>query len=74
LCPDKLFSKETQSNLLIGDTIEVSVKSAILINSLSELIAINNGAILAMDYGENHAFRNSIRVIISLLFKGNQKA
>jgi SAM-dependent MidA family methyltransferase len=47
---------------------EVSVKSAILINSLSELISINNGAILAMDYGENHAFRNSIRVIISFIF------
>ena len=56
LNPDKFFSQEIKNNMEIGDTIEVSPKSAMLINSLSELVSKINGAILAIDYGEDHAF------------------
>ena len=33
-------------------------------NSVSELIAKINGAALIIDYGEDHAFTDSIRVFI----------
>lgn len=32
-------------------------------NSLSELISKTNGGALIIDYGENHALSNSVRVI-----------
>lgn len=45
------------------DSLEISPKSLVLVNSLSELINKTNGAMLIIDYGENQSLSNSIRVI-----------
>lgn len=42
---------------------EVQPKSLVITNSLAELISKRNGAMLAIDYGENQAFSDSIRGI-----------
>jgi len=77
LKPNQLFSKGFSFNLSIisykrgvdvkntmktGDSLEISPKSLIIVNSLSELISQLNGAMLIIDYGENQYFSNSIRV------------
>jgi len=54
-------------------------KALVLINSLSELISKTNGGALIIDYGENHALSDSIRVInlrhnLQLFLKGNSKS
>ena len=36
-------------------------------NSISELISKTNGGALIIDYGENHALSNSVRVIVSVV-------
>jgi NADH dehydrogenase [ubiquinone] 1 alpha subcomplex assembly factor 7 len=41
-------------------------------NSLSELIAKVNGAALIIDYGENHAFNDSVRAIRKHKFIDNE--
>lgn len=63
LNPFKAFSEEARKEIEIGDRIEVQPKSSILMNSFSELISKVDGGILVVDYGENHAFSDSIRGI-----------
>lgn len=58
----ELFIKEVLKTLKSGDSLEISPRSLVLMNSLSELISKTNGAILIIDYGENQSFSNSIRV------------
>lgn len=55
----KIDVKKTLKN---GDSLELSPKSLVLMNSLAELIQKVNGAALVIDYGENQSFSNSIRV------------
>lgn len=45
-----------------GDSIEISPRSLILMNSLSEMINKLNGGMLIIDYGENQSLSNSVRV------------
>lgn len=69
LNPEKRFAnKNVYDSIQIGDTIEISKESGIIMNSMSELIAKINGAALIIDYGEDHAFTNSIRVLHLFLF------
>ena len=65
LNPSKQFrNQEIYNQIQIGDRIEISKEAGIIMNSLSELIAKINGAALIIDYGEDHAFTDSIRVSI----------
>eukprot|EP01017_Pseudomicrothorax_dubius_P004982 TRINITY_DN1114_c0_g1_i2.p1 TRINITY_DN1114_c0_g1~~TRINITY_DN1114_c0_g1_i2.p1 ORF type:complete len:431 (+),score=92.58 TRINITY_DN1114_c0_g1_i2:552-1844(+) len=63
LKPEETFSSEVRKSLKPGFNIEISPKSLVLVNSLSELIAKNDGALLFIDYGEAHGFSNSVRAI-----------
>jgi NADH dehydrogenase [ubiquinone] 1 alpha subcomplex assembly factor 7 len=64
LNPKKTFKSETvRKNLSIGDTIEISPQSLVMMNSFGELISKTGGALLAIDYGEANAFSNSLRGI-----------
>lgn len=57
------FDEESRSEIQVGDRIEVQPKSMILMNSFAELISKVGGGVLAIDYGEDHAFSDSIRGI-----------
>lgn len=46
-----------------GDQIEVSPQAAVLMHSLAELVRKDDGAVLVVDYGEDHAFSDSVRAI-----------
>lgn len=64
LNPEKTFAnKDVRANLKFGDTIEVSPKSLITMNGFAEIISKVGGGMLAIDYGDYHAFTNSIRGI-----------
>ena len=54
--------------------IKSDLKIALVItNSISEMIQKLNGAALVIDYGENQALSNSIRVIFSKITYDNSK-
>ena len=63
LNPDKYFSPEIRNLIKEGDTIEISPQSAVITNSLAELISKVGGAALIIDYGEKRAFSDSVRAI-----------
>ena len=64
LNPRKIFKDQHILNQVeIGDTIEVSPKSMVMINNFAELLSKVGGGMLAIDYGDTHAFSNSLRVI-----------
>ncbi|KRX07655.1 hypothetical protein PPERSA_11204 [Pseudocohnilembus persalinus] len=67
LNPQKSFEGKEQ-DVKDGDTFEIQPKSAVIANAVSELIEKLNGGALFIDYGENHAFSDSIRGIRKHMF------
>jgi NADH dehydrogenase [ubiquinone] 1 alpha subcomplex assembly factor 7 len=63
LNPHISFEEEAKNQIQVGDRIEVQPKSMILMNSFAELISKVGGGVLSIDYGEDHAFSDSIRGI-----------
>lgn len=63
LKPEKRFSAEANMKLQNGDRIEISSASANLMVEMCDFLKTTTGASLIMDYGEDHAFTNSIRGI-----------
>ena len=64
LNPDVFFEdKELKSKLKVGDRIEICPKSLVLANSIAELLGKVDGALIAVDYGANHAYSDSLRGI-----------
>ena len=62
LKPEKLFKRGVIHNLKEGDTIEISPASLTLMGDICELIKHGPSCCLLVDYGEERAFSNSIRV------------
>jgi len=76
LKPEETFSEEVMRTIKHGDTVEVCPRgfyfegeflvnfntALVMTNSISELIAKTNGGALIIDYGENHALSDSVRV------------
>ncbi|TNV80554.1 hypothetical protein FGO68_gene2308 [Halteria grandinella] len=61
LKPEKLFAG--QSEIKVGDTIEICPSAVSLTQEIMSLIEVSRGAALIVDYGEDHAFSNSFRGI-----------
>ena len=73
LNPDVFFEdKELKSKLRVGDRIEICPKSLVLANSIAELLSKVDGALLAVDYGANHAYSDSLRGISGHKFVRNE--
>ena len=73
LNPKETFGQDMRTKeISVGDRIEVAPKSSILMNSFAELIAKTGGAVLAIDYGENHAFSDSLRGIAQHRFVNSE--
>lgn len=69
LNPDIAFKdKKIQASLKPGDRVEVAPKSLILSNSIGELLQKVDGCMLAVDYGAEHHFSDSLRGIGSHKF------
>jgi SAM-dependent MidA family methyltransferase len=62
LRPDKLFSKELEKEIKVGDSIEVCPGAVSLTQEILSLVEVSRGTALVIDYGEDHAFSNSFRV------------
>ena len=60
-------------NIEEGSTYEISPKSIKLAGSIAQILDSNVGAALIMDYGENQAVSDSVRVRIHYLTKGIYK-
>jgi len=72
LNPNLIYTdKALKSEIKVGDRIEISPKSLVLANSISELISKIGGAMLTIDYGDNHAFSDSLRGISKHRFVKN---
>ena len=56
------LSSDVLKTVKHGDSLEISPRSLVITNSLSELISKTNGAVLIIDYGENQSLSNSVRV------------
>lgn len=68
LIPNKRFSLTHSAELKDGDRIELSPSSWNYMSEICSIIKNTTGAALIIDYGEQHAFSNSIRGI-----KGHMK-
>lgn len=63
LKPEKLFKSGVIKDLQHGNTIEISKEGIKLMQDICELIKLSTSACLLIDYGEEHAFADSIRGI-----------
>ena len=63
LNPHKRFSLSANIDLKEGDRIEVSAASSNLMCDICDMLNLDRGAALIVDYGEDHAFSDSIRGI-----------
>lgn len=62
LKPEKLFSKELEKEIKVGDSIEICPGALTMTQEIMSLIEVSRGSALIIDYGEDHAFSNSFRV------------
>ena len=63
LKPEKLFGKELEKEIKVGDSIEICPGALTTTQEIMSLIEVSRGSALIIDYGEDHAFSNSFRVI-----------
>jgi SAM-dependent MidA family methyltransferase len=62
LKPEKLFGKELEKEIKVGDSIEICPGALTTTQEIMSLIEVSRGSALIIDYGEDHAFSNSFRV------------
>ena len=62
LKPEKLFGKELEKEIKVGDSIEICPGALTITQEIMSLIEVSRGSALIIDYGEDHAFSNSFRV------------
>lgn len=56
LKPEKLFGKELEKEIKVGDSIEICPGALTTTQEIMSLIEVSRGSALIIDYGEDHAF------------------
>ena len=72
LKPEKLFGKELEKEIKVGDSIEICPGALTTTQEIMSLIEVSRGSALIIDYGEDHAFSNSFRVTFFDIYNFSQ--
>ena len=60
LNPEKTFEGLSRDDFKVGDRIEVSPESMLLMSQMSDMVNLTQGMGLVIDYGENQAMSDSL--------------